>query len=44
MTTLKYSDMPFTRFRPGGERRLGSTDHLMMVVVDFTDFSPSASG
>lgn len=37
MATLKYSETPATRFRPGGERRLGSTEHLMMVVVDFTD-------
>jgi unsaturated pyranuronate lyase len=37
MATLKYSETSVTRFRPGGERRLGSTDHLMMVVVDFTD-------
>lgn len=37
MSVLKYSEMPFTRFRPGCERRLGLTDHLMMVVVDFSD-------
>ena len=37
MTTLKYSETPSTRFRPGGERRLGYTDHMMMVVVDFSD-------
>ena len=37
MTTLKYSETPSTRFRPGGERRLGYTDHLMMVSVDFYD-------
>lgn len=37
MTVLKYSEMPFTRFRPGGERRLGFTDHLMIVVADFSD-------
>ena len=37
MTTLKYSETPSTRFRPGGERRLGCTDHMMMVVVDFSD-------
>ena len=37
MATLKYSEMPSTRFRPGGERRLGCTEHLMMVVVDFSD-------
>ena len=37
MTVLKYSEMPFTRFRPGGERRLGFTDNLMIVVADFSD-------
>ncbi len=37
MATLRYSETPATRFRPGGERRLGSTAHMMMVVVDFTD-------
>lgn len=37
MTVLKYSEMPSTRFRPGGERRLGYTDHMMIVVVDFSD-------
>jgi quercetin dioxygenase-like cupin family protein len=37
MSIMRYSDMPVTRFRPGGERRLGSTDHLMMVIVDFSD-------
>ena len=37
MTVLKYSEMPVTQFRPGAERRLGFTDHLMMVVVDFSD-------
>jgi quercetin dioxygenase-like cupin family protein len=37
MSIMRYADMPVTRFRPGGERRLGSTDHLMMVVVDFSD-------
>jgi len=37
MTVLKYADMPITHFRPGGERRLGYTDHLMIVVADFSD-------
>jgi quercetin dioxygenase-like cupin family protein len=37
MPVLKYSEMPFTRFRPGGERRIGFTDQLMIVVVDFSD-------
>jgi quercetin dioxygenase-like cupin family protein len=37
MTTLKYSETPSTHFRPGGERRLGYTDHMMIVVVDFSD-------
>jgi quercetin dioxygenase-like cupin family protein len=37
MTTLKYSETPATHFRPGGERRVGYTDHLMIVIVDFSD-------
>lgn len=37
MSVLKYSKMPFTVFRPGCERRLGFTEHLMLVVVDFND-------
>jgi quercetin dioxygenase-like cupin family protein len=37
MATHRYSEMPSTRFRPGGERRLACTNHMMMVVVDFSD-------
>jgi quercetin dioxygenase-like cupin family protein len=37
MTTLKYQEMPAQEFRPGAERRLGHTDNLMIVVVDFHD-------
>lgn len=34
---LKYHDMPATKIREGAERRLGHTDNLMIVVVDFYD-------
>lgn len=37
MTTLKYAKMPVQTIRPGVERRLGHTDNLMIVVVDFYD-------
>jgi quercetin dioxygenase-like cupin family protein len=35
--TLKYHDMPAIKIREGAERRLGHTDDLMIVVVDFYD-------
>jgi quercetin dioxygenase-like cupin family protein len=37
MTALKYRDMPAEAIRKGAERRLGHTDNLMLVVVDFYD-------
>jgi len=37
MAILRYDDMPAERIRKGAERRLGHTDRLMMVVVDFHD-------
>ena len=37
MTTLKYDEIPAEKIREGAERRLGHTDNLMIVVVDFYD-------
>lgn len=37
MAVLKYSDMKVDLIRAGAERRLGYTDNLMMVVIDFKD-------
>jgi len=37
MPTGKYDEMPVTKIREGAERRLGHTDNLMIVVVDFYD-------
>ena len=37
MATLKYGSMPVEKIREGAERRLGYTDNLMIVVVDFYD-------
>lgn len=37
MTTLKYHEMPVQKIREGAERRLGHTDNLMIVVMDFYD-------
>jgi quercetin dioxygenase-like cupin family protein len=37
MATLKYDRMSVERIREGAERRLGHTDNLMIVVVDFYD-------
>jgi len=37
MTVLKYDQMPAIAIRQGAERRLGHTDNLMIVVVDFHD-------
>ena len=37
MTVLKYQEMPVGRIRAGAERRLGHTDNLMIVLVDFHD-------
>jgi quercetin dioxygenase-like cupin family protein len=37
MTILKHDEAPAEQFREGAERRLGHTDNLMMVVIDFYD-------
>lgn len=37
MTALKYQEMPAEKLREGAERRLGHTDNLMIVIVDFHD-------
>lgn len=37
MTAMKYSEMPVTQIREGAERRLGFTEHLMIVVMDLDD-------
>ena len=37
MTTLKYRETSAERIREGAERRLGYTENLMIVVVDFYD-------
>ncbi len=37
MTILKYDESPAEQLREGAERRLGHTDNLMLVVMDFHD-------
>jgi quercetin dioxygenase-like cupin family protein len=37
MTALKYNEMSATIIRDGVERRLGHTENLMIVLVDFYD-------
>ena len=37
MATLKYDEMAVEQIREGVERRLGHTDNLMIVVIDFDD-------
>lgn len=37
MAILKYDETPGERIREGAERRIGHTDNLMIVVVDFYD-------
>jgi quercetin dioxygenase-like cupin family protein len=37
MTTLRYDEMSATKIRDGAERRVGHTENLMIVVVDFSD-------
>lgn len=37
MSVLRYEDTPAEQIREGAERRLGHTDNLMIVVVDFYD-------
>jgi quercetin dioxygenase-like cupin family protein len=35
MTVKRYSEMKADRFRAGAERRLGHTENMMMVIIDF---------
>ena len=37
MAILKYDETPGEKIREGAERRIGHTDNLMMVVIDFDD-------
>jgi quercetin dioxygenase-like cupin family protein len=37
MATLKYHEATVQQVRPGVERRLAYSDHLMMAVLDFYD-------
>jgi quercetin dioxygenase-like cupin family protein len=37
MAILKYDGMPVEQIREGAERRVGHTDNLMIVVIDFHD-------
>ncbi|MBN1812208.1 MAG: cupin domain-containing protein [Anaerolineae bacterium] len=37
MTVVKYHETPAQAIREGAERRIGHTDNLMIVVVDFYD-------
>lgn len=37
MTVLKYDEMVAEEIRPGVERRIGFTENLMLVIVDFGD-------
>jgi quercetin dioxygenase-like cupin family protein len=37
MAVLKYHETPAEEIRAGAERRIGHTDDLMIVVVDFFD-------
>lgn len=37
MTVLRYEEIAAEKIREGAERRLGYTDNLMMVIIDFND-------
>lgn len=37
MAVVRYGEAAVTTIRPGVGRRLGHTEHLMMVVMDFDD-------
>jgi len=37
MAVLKYDETPADKIREGAERRVGHTDNLMIVVIDFYD-------
>ncbi len=37
MAAFKFSDLPAAAVRPGAERRMAYTGHLMLVIFDFSD-------
>jgi quercetin dioxygenase-like cupin family protein len=37
MSVKRYAEMKVDLIRDGAERRLGHTDNLMMVIIDFND-------
>lgn len=37
MSTFKFSALPVSAIRTGGERRIAYTEHLMLVIFDFSD-------
>lgn len=37
MSAFKFSDLPVTVVRPGVERRIAYSEHLMLVIFDFND-------
>lgn len=37
MAVQHFTEMKTVSIREGAERRLGYTDHLMMVIIDFND-------
>ena len=37
MTVLRYEEIAAEKIRECAERRLGCTDNLMMVIIDFND-------
>lgn len=37
MSTFKFPDLPVTAIRPGAERRIAYSNHLMLVIFDFSD-------
>ncbi len=37
MSTFKFAGLHVTPIRAGVERRVACTDHLMLVILDFTD-------
>jgi len=37
MAVQRYAEMEVALIREGAERRLGHTDNLMMVIIDFDD-------
>ncbi len=37
MAVLKFNDVPYEHVRDGLQRKIIHTDHLMTVLIDFTD-------